>query len=282
MIKTISLVNFVTFTHARISAFLKYNNTKLFLDVNSEKQNSTHKTLTMIKANFTGIFILIGFISYAQSNFTLNSQTGFTTININGEHYIIDSVGTEIITNYPSFDSLIFLDNGANINIPIICNFKPDSTYSIISSCCGSLDIIPTSRLQNDSIPMWDLVVDIDKIQNQFMDKPTISINTRGIPNDSIYAWQVCFSRPPEYKSINSGIWRLGTPYKGVYWNNITMFQVFKVSPDSTKQDNRDLETFLQISNIEVLSSISLRLFDNASFLITFDEGNNNITLQYE
>ena len=81
---------------------------------------------------------------------------------------MIDSVGTKILTNYPSFDTLVFKSEFPGSNNPIICNFKLDTTYYITVACCGSLDIIPTSKLKNDSLNYWDFEKDFVAGYTQF------------------------------------------------------------------------------------------------------------------
>lgn len=233
------------------------------------------------------IFILTFFIlnwtfGYCQKNFSLNSSIGFTTVKINGELYQVDSITIKIKTNYPKFDTLVFLANAPNINIPIICNFKPDSAYSISVACCSSLDIIPTSKFKNDSLSIWDYEKDFYKIQKQLMDRPFISIKTNETPKDRIYAWHADAACETKHKIINSTLWRLGIPPKCFYWNNITTIQFFRTDEKMAKHEETDLEEFLQIKNIVELSSISFRLFDNERFVIIYDEKSNSIKLEHE
>lgn len=230
--------------------------------------------LTILYSNVTYCF--------SQKQFTLNSSIGTTTVKINGIQYQADSIGVKIKTNYPKFDTLTFIENAPNINIPIICNFKPDSAYSISVACCGSLDIIPASKFKNDSLSIWDFEKDFNKIQNQLMDKPFISIRTKRNPKNSIYAWHADAACMTEHKLINSTLWRLGIPPKCFYWNNITTIQFFTTDEKMAKHEETDLEEFLQIKNIVELSSISFRLFDNEKFVITYDENKSSIKLEYE
>jgi len=219
---------------------------------------------------------------FSQKQFTLHSSIGSTIVKINGIEYQADSIGTKIRTNYPKFDTLVFLRDAPNINRPIICNFKPDTVYTISVACCGSLDIIPASKFKNDSLSIWDFEEDFDKIQNQLMDKPFISIRTNGNHKDSIYAWHADAACMTEHKLINSTLWRLGIPPKCFYWNNITTIQFFTTDEKIAKHEETDLEDFLQIKNIVELSSISFRLFDNERFVITYDEKNKSVKLEYE
>jgi hypothetical protein len=230
------------------------------------------------------IFLTILFyrIGHAQGDFTLKSHVGVQNIRLNGVLYVVDSVKLTIPTNYPSFDTLVFESNAANSNNLIICNFKPDTSYSIIMVCCGSNDIIPTSKLNNDSLRYWDYEKDFDKIQNQFWDKPFISIRTKGSPQDSIYAWHADAACGTEHKVISTELWRLGVPPKCFYWNNITYIVFFKKSEiNKTLQEEQTAE-FLGFKNIEIMATISFRLFDNERFVIVFDEENKTGKLEYE
>ena len=230
------------------------------------------------------LFIILLFYQtgYAQGDFTLKSYVGGQNISLNGVPYVIDSVELTIPTNYPNFDTLVFNSDAANSNNRIICNFKPDTNYYITMACCGSNDIIPTSKLHNDSLKYWDYEKDFDKIQNQFWDKPFISIRTKSSPEDSIYAWHADATCGTEHKVISTELWRLGVPPKGFYWNNITHIVFFKKSKVNRTLKEEQTAEFLGFKNIEILASISFRLFDNERFVIIFNEQNKTAKLEYE
>lgn len=232
---------------------------------------------------FKAIFLLIASSCYSQNKFSLNSLIGDqVVVLINGKQYSVDSVGTKIPTNYPKFDTLVFKTESPGANTPIICNFKPDTAYSISAACCGSLDILPTSKLKNDSLMHWDFEKDFDKIQNQLMDKPFISVRTKQNPNDSIYAWHADAACKTKHEIINTKLWQLGIPPKCFYWNNITTIMFFKQDDKLPKHEESDLEELLEIDNIVELTSLQFRLFDNQRFVVIFDEKNNTATLEYE
>ena len=98
---------------------------------------------------FVGVLAHVGF---GQKHFKIKSSVNKPIeIKVNGKVYTIDSTYQEIETHYPEFDSLILTWEKRNTTKdPIICNFKPDSTYSIYHSCCASLDIYPTSEVEHD------------------------------------------------------------------------------------------------------------------------------------
>lgn len=219
---------------------------------------------------------------FSQGKFSLSSQTGPQTILLNGKKYSIDSKGTKIKTRYPKLDTLTFTKNSENSGIRIICNFKPDSSYYITQACCGSLDIIPESKFKCDSLKYWDSEKDFEKIQNQFLDKPFLSIKTKEIPKDTLYAWHSDAACMTEHKWINTELWRLGVPPKCFYWSNITPILFFKTDANSEQSRNKDVEEFLDKKNVVELATIYLRLFDDQKFILTFDEQKRTVHIEYE
>jgi len=220
--------------------------------------------------------------SYSKGKFSLNSPHGVQTVIINGKHYSIDSIGKKIPTNYPRFDTLSFQYEDHDSNFPVICNFKPDTSYCLIGACCGSIDIVPASKLKSDSLKHWSWPEDLEKIKGQLMDKPFISVRTKKSPKDSIYAWHEDASCITANSMINTQLWRLGVPPKCAYWNNITTILFFRTDNKLPVHEETDLEEFLSIKNIVELSSISFRLFDDERFVIIYDEAKNEATLKYE
>lgn len=212
----------------------------------------------------------------------MNSAVGSTVVKVNGKQYPIDSNGIKIKTNYPRFDTLFFLVDDPHFDRPVLCNFKPDTTYSVSGACCGSLDIVPASKLRNDSLEHWDIENDFDKIQNQLLDMPFISIRTLKKPKDSIYAWHADAACMTEHKTIDTKPWQLGVPPKCFYWSNITTIQFFKTDPAMAAHEPTALEDFLSIDNIVELAHLSFRLFDNQRFVIVYDERKNLPVLKYE
>ncbi|MCW3104037.1 MAG: hypothetical protein JWO09_2477 [Bacteroidetes bacterium] len=228
------------------------------------------------------LLLMLTLTSYSKNKFSLNSSVGVQTVIINGREYSIDSIGKKIPTHYPGLDTLSFKDEDRESNFPIICNFKPDTSYSLIGACCGSIDIVPASKLSYDSLKYWSWPEDIEKIKYQLMDKPFISIRTKKNLKDSIYAWHEDASCITEHKVISTQPWRLGVPPKCAYWNNITTILFFKTDNTLPSHEETDLEEFLSIKNIVGLTSISFRLFDDGRFIIIYDEKNNKATLKYE
>ncbi len=232
-------------------------------------------------------FIILAVISnlsalFSQNEFLLASQAGYQTILLNGKKYNIDSAGTKIKTKFPNFDTLTFLTETANSNVAVICNFKPDSCYFITFSCCASLDLIPKSKFKCDSLKHWDGEKDVEKLKNQLLDKPFISIRTRNVPKDSIYAWHSDAACITEHKLINTDLWRLGVPPKCFYWTNITPILFFKTDANSKQKRNKDVEEFLGKKSVIELATIYLRLFDNQKFILTFDEQKKSVQIAYE
>lgn len=221
---------------------------------------------------------------FAQKLFTLNSSVGLTKVQVNGKQYQVDSAGSKIKTNYPKFDTLVFVVEDASVIKPIICNFKPDSVYTIADACCATLDIIPASKFKHDSLSVWflDPEKNFGKIQNVFCDIPFITIKTLQNPKDSTFAWHADAACLTECKLINKEPWILGVPPKCYYWSNITTIQFFKTDNTIAKHVPTHLETFISISNIVELTNISFRLFDNQRFVIVYDCKKKIATLSYE
>lgn len=219
---------------------------------------------------------------FSQKKFLLLSHAGIRDVLINGKKYKIERTGISIKTLYPKFDTLSFLSGAANQNDKIICNFKPDSSYVISGACCGSLDIIPQSRFNCDSLKYWDGEKDFEKIQNLFLDKPYLSVRTRKPPADSLYAWHADAACVTAHSLIDTSLWKLGIPPKCFYWNNITPILFFKTDALSQQKRNDDVAEFLDKKNVIELTTIYLRLFDNQKFILTFDEETRSVKLSYD
>lgn len=231
------------------------------------------------------LIVLIIFLTihgFSQNRFNLKSNVGQQKISVNGIIYEIDSIAIKIPTNYPVFDTLIFRTESPNFNTSLICNFKPDTTYFISIACCGSYDIIPLSKFNCDSLKYWDFEKDFDKIQNQLRDKPFISIRTREITKDTIYAWHSDAACGTEHNVIGKDLWRLGVPPKCFYWNNITSIVFFNKSQANKTIREQQTAEFLGFDNIEIITDISFRLFDNERFVLIFDEENKTVKIEYE
>lgn len=236
----------------------------------------------MRKITYLTFFLLNVTLCFSQKQFTLNSFIGPMNVMVNGIRYKVDSVGIKIRTNYPKFDVFTFIENEGDMNRPIICNFKPDSVYSISYSCCASHDIFSTSKLMCDSLSLWDGEEDIDKVKNTLLERPFISIKTLRNPKDSIYAWHADATCETECKLINTKLWPLGIPPKGNYWNNFTTIQFFKTETTIPKHEKTFLEEYLSKDNIIELTTIRFLLFDNERYLIIYDEKHNTVTIKYE
>lgn len=220
--------------------------------------------------------------SYGQRPFIFKSDIGEQSVQVNGKAYLIDSIGVRIKTHYPLLDTLVFLTESANSKQPILCNFKPDSLYFISAACCGSLHLVEASQLINDSLKYWDYETDFDKIQNQLMVKPFISIRTIVKPKDTIYAWHADAACMTECNPITNKPWSLGVPPKCFYWSNITYVQFFKTNPLMPTHQDTDMEEFLGIKNIVELNHIAFILFDEEKFMITYDEKKNAVSINYD
>jgi len=227
------------------------------------------------------ILILIVTFCYSKNKFNLSSSVGEQKILINGNEILIDSLEKNICTNYPKFDTLVFISEVSNSNEKIICNFKPDSSYTITYACCESLDIIPNYKLKNGDLNISSSEQNTEKIQETLIDKPYILIKTKKTRNN-LYVWIADVSCDNEYKEIKSGFCDLGVPKKCLYWSNVTTIMFFKTDKKLLKHDKTYLEEFLNLNNIVELASISYRLFDDERFIIYFDEKSNKAEIKYK
>lgn len=205
--------------------------------------------------------------------FKLNNIYGRVTIKVNRVDYLIDSNYVTIKTNYPNLDTINYLDqtiNGNN-NSFIICNFKPNSSYSIIPACCATYDIVQSFKyyLHKDSVNFWIKNDEIDKIQNLLLDKPTFTFKVQNVTKkDRIYAWYEDYACFPTYKSVNKKGWDYGFALKCYFWTNFSTFTFFTIN--DTIEENKIIEDFPS-DNIQKLASLTIRFFDNNHYDLIYD-----------
>lgn len=228
--------------------------------------------------------IMFPFITLAQKAFQFNTEVGDSLeISVNGSRYVLYAEPIEVQTNYPLFDTLQIFSEGPNIGDPILCNFKPDSAYSIASACCGSLDIFPACKLMNDSLGIWDYEGDFSRIQKLLMDRLYISIGLAIESREPIYGWYADLACFPVFKKLEVKNWAYGVPQKCFYWNNISSFIFFKSKveyPENMEGQVEDI--YPEEDDIEIIGEIQVRLFDNERFVMTFDPESGQVQLEYE
>lgn len=234
----------------------------------------------MNQATITILSLLLSLNTFCQNNFLLKSRIGEQKVLVNSFEYSIDSIGLNIKTNYPSLDTIQFLTS-PNPK-PIICNFHVDSSYTLTVACCGSLDIIPSGQFENDSLKHWDFEKDFNKIQGQLLDQPYLIINTTADAKDSIFAWNADGSCEPVFNQINQTPWEMGVLPKCFYWNNTNHIMFFKkdVAFNNIENKDDDIESFLDISGVSRLLVVSVRLFHEKTFLMTYDYDNNEVSIK--
>ena len=234
------------------------------------------------------IIFLLSFPTFllGQHDFKLNSAVGDSLwVEINGLKFCLNKEPIDIKTNYPQFDTLRFLSESANSDVRIICNFKPDSSYSIAWACCACLDIIPASKLKHDSLKIWyeDYESNFSKIQKLLLDRPNISMRLEHENNDTIYGWYVDMACFPQFKRLSTDKWEYGVPQKCFYWNNISPFIFFTSSENyETIDDGLIEDIYPESEEIDLLAKITLRLFDNERFILIYNPGTKNVKLEYE
>lgn len=223
-------------------------------------------------------------VGFTQNQFGIKSNVGDSLpIQVNGIMYYLDSTHTSIRTNFPAFDSLVFPTQGG-AKYPIICNFKPDSNYSVTPACCATLDVIPSYKIDNDSLKFW-ITEETNWGKSYLMDLPRISFRITPPTSDTIYGWyedHACF---PEFKMLSEQKWEYGVPSKCFYWTNISPLQFFKESTDFsefTEEDGVVYDVFPDFDKAEFLGTIRVRLFDDQDFLVTYNSITKKIVLEYD
>lgn len=228
--------------------------------------------------------------SSGQNQFRLNSAIDKTVlIEVNGDTINLDSAFISIKTNYPEFDTLTFLNETGDNSTLVICNFKPDSVYSLYYACCGSIDVLPFNKIE--FITRNNIQYDDNRYQALLMDRPYFTLNvTNQSNNDSIYGWysdHACF---PKFKLLSFNDWEYGVTEKCYYWNNISNFVFFKSNADYSDQLNEEdiIEDWFPYPNddksiiIEKIGSICVRLFDNDRYTITYDAQSSTVSLELD
>lgn len=230
------------------------------------------------------IIILSATLSYGQKTFAIQSALGEVfPVTVNGTKYILNDTETRAKTNYPDFDTLVFPGIILGEDIRIICNFKPDSSYSLVNACCGSPDIVPTHKLQTDKLLFWDNEEDQEEVKALFMDKPYISLQLSQSSDRPVYGWyadMACFTR---YKQLTTAKWEYGTPEKCFYWSNVSTFLFFEsdnACPDGWNSQG-ECEEYPD-ETITVVGSVTYRLFDNDRFILSYDPVSKKVSLAYD
>lgn len=242
----------------------------------------------MIRIYLISVILLLPALTFGQKQFKIKSATGRSvTIKINSDTISFDSTYVTINTNYPAFDTFSFLAGGPNGPFPSICNFKADSAYSVIYACCGSLDIVPSWKMNVLKKNDWDYVD--NEYQEMLMDRPKFTLKvTNAKSQDSIYGWYsdaACF---PVFKLLSEKGWYYGSAIKCYYWNNFSDFVFFTSDGNYSNDLNENCEiedvyaypNESEEDNIQNLGRICVRLFDNDRYIITYDAESGEVKLE--
>ncbi|GAB5419216.1 MAG: hypothetical protein Crog4KO_25610 [Crocinitomicaceae bacterium] len=239
-----------------------------------------------------GSILLVNCVGFGQETFHLRSSIGEQLVAFNGGEYQVDSIGIELETHYPGFDTIQFQIDERDRNF-VLCNFKPDSSYSLIVACCGSIDLTPSSRLENDSLSLWDYETDFDKIQGVLMDYPTFSFQLTETISDTVWGWvsdAACF---PKIYPMTTEALEYGSPNKCFFWSNINHLHFFTqetplnfwVNDDGLQEpqssvlkeyDLPDFETFVTVG------SVAVRFFDDHHFLVMVNPRTKEVYIRYD
>jgi hypothetical protein len=226
-----------------------------------------------------------------QQYFHVQSSIGEITIEVNGKTYTIDSTFSRIKTHYPGFDTLLFRTVSDGMDREILCNFQPDSVYTFLPACCGSIDIVPFRETQVVEDSLWwdDFEGNFDKIQAVFLDRPFVTLKVvNGSVKDSVYGWYSDHACWPSFKLLDSIGWGYGAPVKCFYWNNISTFVFFTgTGPDTAGRNEQgvvedDFPEDYFATGYAKLGDITVRLFDRRRYVITYDVASGRVELAYE
>lgn len=227
--------------------------------------------------------------SFGQRMFAMNSAVGSGLIvQVNGNSYELDSTFTPIKTHFPAFDTLVFHPDPSTESTEIICNFKADSSYSINYACCGSLDVVPSYKLDLDSLKIWDYEMDAYKITRHLCDRPFISLVLENPqPTDTIYGWNADYACFPKFKRLSEIPWAYGVPDKCFYWTNINWFYFFTSEDDFTPDTNEfgeveDVYPDTYSGKEQTLGRINVRLFDGGRYIIRYNPITKVVSINYE
>lgn len=202
---------------------------------------------------------------------------------LNNMVYTIDSDVKKIPIRYPRFDTLQIIDKSWRTNIKIVCNFKPDSSYSFFINCCGMTDIAATWRFNH--IKPFDSTETEEAMRHELLDRPYFIFKIKnGTRQDSIYAWyqdHACF---PSFKLIDKTGWAYGVPQKCFYWNNISPLTFFKIdiAPLAYADETGVIKDIYpeDEDGYEHLGTLYVRIFDNDTYVVTYDGKTQKITMR--
>lgn len=234
--------------------------------------------------------LLLLFASYAlqsvaQSTFHLSCDWLDVEVLINGKVYAIDSMGADIETNYPGFDTLNFLNRGDQ---DIVCNFKPNRSYVVSGACCGSLDILPIEKkkaLLDHYEQIEDIEAEMSNIKEYTLDFPTFSFKLTKNSNDSIFFWSADYACQPRIIHSTNEIQEYGSASKCFYWSNITFLQFYETDDPrefTYGEDGMRYDYLPDFQEVEDRGTIAVRLFDDHHFLVTLNVDTGEIYLRYD
>lgn len=199
---------------------------------------------------------------------------GEQVMHVNGKRYLIDSTYTKIKSHYPLFDTLSFGVEKGSSNREILCQFKPDSMYTLIMACCASTDIVPSWKAYADSLKHWDYERDFEKIQHLLLDVPKFKVKLSNASiDDTIYAWSPDYACLPRIIHVKDTLQEYGRIDKCWYWTNISAIEFFKTDEQLNllKEDDGFIYEVFPKDNRNQLADIFFRIFDNDFYTIVYD-----------
>lgn len=239
---------------------------------------------TYISLLFLCTIFLILLPANGQQSFSLNSRYQKRNVEVNGRTYTIDSLPVMIPTAYPLLDTISIEDQPGIPGHPVLCNFKPDSAYTLYPACCGSVDITPAWRYNSDSLSYWYEEEQYERIQQLMLDNPFITFRLRhGHKKDSIYAWYEDYACFPSFKLLDKKGWKYGVPVKCFYWTNISPLVFFTSPANYTLLANKDgFITDVYPDEARELGNIYIRIFDDEYLTVIYAARSEKISVRLE
>lgn len=229
------------------------------------------------------LLLLYSGLAIAQSSFQISSTVGAQQIKVNGKLYPVDAIPCTIPSHHPDFDTLHLRDFGGLNGPGILCNFQPDSSYALIMACCGTTDIVPSWKLQHDSIAVWSEREETGYLQLLLKDNPRFKLRIKGKESSTpIYAWYADHACFPQFKQIDEKGWIYGATVKCHYWNNISPFEFFISQKDyaALMDENGLINDEYPDNEVQLMGHVFVRFFGEGQYTITYDIKSKEITVE--
>ena len=129
----------------------------------------------------------------------------------------------------------------------------------------------------------------LSKIQGILLDSPHFIFKTKNTkPGDTIYVWNADAACMPRIGLASGSGCDYGDPNKCYYWTNINFLTFFHSKNKYKFSDDKHICEYDGINeapfpedDAEMLGTLSVRLFDNKKYIVTYDAKTKKITIEY-